>query len=124
MEGTMRAVTRSLPLCAVTGGLLLAASAAPAQLLITGNDEKVWFDETGKTVNQPPGKDTVSIIDIADRTKPRIVANLSLMNSIFGPPVNLAITPDQHLALVANSLDWVKEGEGPCDRYRCASGGL
>ena len=41
----------------------------------------------------------------------RIVANLPLINSITGPPVNLAITPDQHLALVANSLDWVKDGE-------------
>jgi DNA-binding beta-propeller fold protein YncE len=96
----------------VTGGLLLAAGAAPAQLLITGNDEKVWFDETGKTVNQPPGKDTVSIIDIKDPIKPRILASLPLMNTIIGPPVNLAITPDQHLALVANSLDWVKDGEG------------
>jgi DNA-binding beta-propeller fold protein YncE len=96
----------------VTGGLLLAAGAAPAQLLITGNDEKVWFDETGKTVNQPPGKDTVSIIDIKDPTKPRILASLPLMNTIIGPPVNLAITPDQHLALVADSLDWVKDGEG------------
>ena len=108
----MRALFRSLPLCAVTGGLLLAAGAAPAQLLITGNDEKVWFDETGKTVNQPPGKDTVSIIDIRDPIKPRILASLPLMNTIIGPPVNLAITPDQHLALVANSLDWVKDGEG------------
>jgi hypothetical protein len=41
----------------------------------------------------------------------RIVANLPLVNSITGPPVNLAITPDQRLALVANSLDWVKDGE-------------
>jgi hypothetical protein len=65
---------------------------------MTGNDEKVSFDEAGKTVTHPPGKDTVSIIDIRDPTKPRIVANLSLMNSITGPPVNLAITPDQHLA--------------------------
>jgi DNA-binding beta-propeller fold protein YncE len=96
----------------VTGGLLLAAGAAPAQLLITGNDEKVWFDETGKTVNQPPGKDTVSVIDIRDPMKPRILASLPLMNTIIGPPVNLAITPDQHLALVANSLDWVKDGAG------------
>ena len=29
------------------------------------------------------------------------------MNSIFGPPTNLAITPDGKLALVANSVDWV-----------------
>ena len=58
-----------------------------------------------------PGKDTVSIIEIHDPIKPRILANLPLMNTIIGPPVNLAITPDQHLALVANSLDWVKDGE-------------
>jgi DNA-binding beta-propeller fold protein YncE len=112
MEGTMKALSRSLPLCAAAGGLLLAVGVARAQLLITGNDEKVWFDETGKTVNQPPGKDTVSIIDIHDPIKPRILGNLPLMNTITGPPVNLAITPDQHLALVANSLDWVKDGEG------------
>jgi len=53
----------------------------------------------------------VSIIDIHDPIKPRILANLPLMNTIIGPPVNLAITPDQHLALVANSLDWVKDGD-------------
>jgi hypothetical protein len=34
-----------------------------------------------------------------------------ISSSITGPPVNLAITPDQHLALVANSLDWVKDGD-------------
>ena len=53
----------------------------------------------------------MSIIDIHDPIKPRILASLPLMNTIIGPPVNLAITPDQHLALVANSLDWDKDGE-------------
>jgi len=94
------------------GALVSPAGGVRAQLLIIGNDEKVRFDPaTGKTVNQAPGKDTVSIIDIHDPIKPRILANLPLMNTIIGPPVNLAITPDQHLALVANSLDWVKDGE-------------
>ena len=32
------------------------------------------------------------------------------MNSIFGPPTNLAITPDERLALVANSVNWVQDG--------------
>jgi len=107
----MKAFLRLLAVGAAAGVLLTPADAARAQLLITGNDEKVSFDETGKTVTRPPGKDTVSIIDIREPTKPRIIANLPLMNSITGPPVNLAITPDQHLALVANSLDWVKDGE-------------
>jgi len=109
----MRTLLRLLALPAAVGALLMPIHAAQAQLLITGNDEKVSFDEnTGKVITHPAGKDTVSIIDIADPAKPKIVANLPLMNTITGPPVNLAITPDRHLALVANSLDWVKDGEG------------
>jgi len=32
------------------------------------------------------------------------------MNSLIGPPTNLAMTPDERLAIVANSLDWVQDG--------------
>jgi hypothetical protein len=106
----MKAFLRLLVLGASAGAFLAWSGSAPAQLLITGNDERASFDETGKTVTHPPGKDTVSIIDIREPTKPLIVTNLPLMNTITGPPVNLAITPDEHLALVANSLDWVKDG--------------
>src|SRR5271154_1585475 len=109
----MKAFLQLLALGAAASGLLMPADATRAQLLITGNDEKVSFDgNTGKTITHPAGKDTVSIIDIADPVKPKIVVNLPLMNTITGPPVNLAITPDRHLALVANSLDWVKDGDG------------
>jgi DNA-binding beta-propeller fold protein YncE len=108
----MKTLMRLIALAPAVGALLMPLHAARAQLLITGNDEKVSFDEnTGKTITHPAGKDTVSIIDIADPVKPKIVTNLPLMNTITGPPVNLAITPDRHLALVANSLDWVKDGE-------------
>ncbi|HXP31850.1 MAG TPA: beta-propeller fold lactonase family protein [Stellaceae bacterium] len=106
MRGSLkRALIATFP------ALLLLPGAGRAQLLISGNDEKIAFEPSGARVAQPPGKDTVSIIDIAIRAKPRIVANLPLMNSIAGPPTNLAITPDQHLALVANALDWVEDGE-------------
>src|ERR1700720_2949085 len=112
-EETMKALLRLLALGAAACALLTPAHALRAQLLITGNDEKVSFNEnTGKTITHPAGKDTVSIIDIADPAKPKIIVNLPLMNTITGPPVNLAITPDQHLALVANSLDWIKDDEG------------
>ena len=48
----------------------------------------------------------MTIVDIGtDPANPKIVANLPLMNSIFGPPTNLAITPNGQLALVANSID-------------------
>jgi hypothetical protein len=62
----MKASMRLLALSAAVGTLLAPAGGTQAQLLITGNDEKITFDETGKTINRPPGKDTVSIIDIRD----------------------------------------------------------
>ena len=83
---------------------------AQAQYLIVGNDEKVVFKD-GKPVWSPPGKDTVSIIDIGDPVNPHIVANLPLENSIIGPPTNLAITPDNKLALVASSIDVLKDDD-------------
>lgn len=91
--------------------LLTPALPARAQLMIIGNDDKVTWDESGKLVLSGPGKDTVSIVDISKPEQPRIIANLPLMNSIFGPPVNLAMTTDERLALVANSMEWVKDGD-------------
>ena len=46
-------------------------------------------------------KDSIVAVDIANREAPRIVATFPLINSIFGPPTNLAITPDERLAVVA-----------------------
>jgi DNA-binding beta-propeller fold protein YncE len=83
---------------------------ASAQHVIVGIDSKVFWDAEGKPLFSAPGKDAVVILDIGDRMNPRIVASLPLMNSVFGPPVNLAITPDESLALVANSMDWVQDG--------------
>jgi DNA-binding beta-propeller fold protein YncE len=106
----MKAFWRLALAAAAVAPILGFAAAAQAQLIIIGDDEKQGF-ENGKPVMHPPGKDAVLIVDISNRTKPKIVASLPLMNSIVGPPVNLAITPDQKLALVANSLDWVKDGD-------------
>ncbi len=89
--------------------LAIAAGGKPAYLLI-GNDEKVQFDDTGKTVVGAPGSDLVSIIDIGTNpATPTVVVNLRLANTIVGPPTNLAITPDRTLALVTNSMNVVKE---------------
>jgi DNA-binding beta-propeller fold protein YncE len=86
--------------------------AASAQLMIIGNDEKVTWDDAGKRLLTGPGKDTISIVDISTPEAPRVVTNLPLTNSIFGPPVNLAITPDGRLALVAKSVEHVPDGAG------------
>ena len=92
--------------------LMVFPLAASAQLMIIGNDEKATWDDAGKVVLTAPGKDTVSIVDISKRESPRIVSNLPLTNSVFGPPTNLAITPDGRLAIVANSVNNVPDGAG------------
>jgi DNA-binding beta-propeller fold protein YncE len=102
---------RTAQTLALALALVLAPLAAHAQLMIIGIDEKVTWDKTGKQLRRPPGKDVVTIVDISNPEAPKIVANLPLMNSVFGPPTNLAITPDQKLAIVANSIDWQKDGE-------------
>ena len=107
---------RTRPLLALLGALALAGCAGMAsppgkrELIIVANDEKQSWDDAGRGVIGPMGKDSVSIIDIGtDPLAPRMVANLPLANTIAGPPVNLAITPDEGLALVANSLNVVDE---------------
>src|ERR1043165_5709086 len=82
---------------------LLPARAAP--FMIVGNDEKVLWDEAGKPVLSPAGKDSVLIVDLADPLNPKIVANLPLKNSVIGPPVNLDIDPTGSIAIVADSIN-------------------
>ena len=84
---------------------------AGAELMIVGNDQKVSWDAAGKQVFAAPGEDSISIVDIGtDPGSPKVIANLQLINSIFGPPTNLAITPDEKLALATNAMNWVQEG--------------
>ena len=85
--------------------------AQSAPLMIVGNDEKLAFDDNGKPLLSPPGKDSVVILDLADPENPKTVANLPLKNSIVGPPVNLAIDPTGTIALVADSVDITKDGD-------------
>jgi len=86
----------------------LVARAAP--FMIVGDDEKVSFTD-GKTIVSPPGKDSVLVVDVANPLDPRIVANLSLKNSVVGPPVNLAIDPTDSVAIVADSMNAVQDGD-------------
>jgi DNA-binding beta-propeller fold protein YncE len=105
---------RNLGLC--LGAALLCGSSLLNPVLakpfmIVGLDEKVWWDDDGKTVLSLPGKDQVLIVDVADPENPKIVTSLPLKNSIVGPPVNVDIDPAGTVALVADSVDVVKEGD-------------
>ena len=93
----------------ICSSTLNLASAKP--FMIVGNDEKVWWDDDGKTILSAPGKDTVLIVDLANPESPKIVAALPLKNSIVGPPVNVDIDPSGSVALVADSVDVTKDGD-------------
>src|SRR5436190_5279045 len=98
----------------VIGGLVAGLSSRPAaaQILIIGNDEKQGWDENGKGIFREPGKDTLSVVDISKPDTPQITATIPLINSIVGPPTNLAIHPSGEIAFVANSMAPVIEGWG------------
>ena len=88
---------------------LNAVSAKP--FMIVGLDEKITWDENGKAVLTPDGKDAVLIVDLANPEDPKIVASLPLKNSVIGPPVNVDIDPTGTVALVSDSVDNVKNGD-------------
>jgi DNA-binding beta-propeller fold protein YncE len=105
MSWWTRGVGPTLALCLG----ILNARAEP--FMIVGNDEKVTWDDEGKLVVSPAGRDNVLIVDLANPEDPKIVASLPLKNSVVGPPVNLAIDPTGSVALVADSMTVVKDGE-------------
>jgi DNA-binding beta-propeller fold protein YncE len=79
--------------------------------MIVGLDEKIVWDDDGKPVLSPDGKDQVVIVDLANPEAPKIVASLPLKNSVVGPPVNVDIDPTGTVALVSDSIDNVKDGD-------------
>jgi DNA-binding beta-propeller fold protein YncE len=87
------------------------SSVHAAPFLIVGNDEKLLWDDQGKPIVSPAGKDSVVILDVANPESPKIVVNLPLKNSVVGPPVNVAIDPTNSIALVADSIDVTKDGD-------------
>lgn len=92
--------------------LLLSQQADATPYLIVGIDQKQVWDDEGRAVYMEGGKDLVSVIDIARPQAPKLVASLPVPNSIVGPPTNLAITPDNRLAIVADSVVHARGQDG------------
>jgi DNA-binding beta-propeller fold protein YncE len=92
-------------------GALPLHPAVAKPLMIVGLDEKTTWDDDGKPILALGGKDQVLIVDLADPENPKVVASLPLKNSVVGPPVNVDIDPTGAVALVADSVDIVKDGD-------------
>lgn len=92
---------RALALAGALAGLTLT-SVAHAQIAVSANDNKVRLDNgTVKVLANPPA-DTVSIIDLK-ASPPRVIGEVQAPVSVVGPPLSVAVTPDESLALVTAS---------------------
>ncbi len=104
-------LSRTLAVVPVALLVFFLASVAHAgkAFLLNGIDTKIEFSAPGKIQFVEPGIDLVNIMDISDPARPRTVANLPISNSVFGPPTNLQVTPDEKLALVTSAMKWVQK---------------
>jgi DNA-binding beta-propeller fold protein YncE len=83
--------------------LALAPRAGDAQILVSANEGKYDLSSgVGRAVeNSKP--DSLTILDFR-QFPPRTQTVLNIDNSVIGPPTNVAVTPDERLVLVANSV--------------------
>jgi DNA-binding beta-propeller fold protein YncE len=105
------AIRLSVAAAMLLGGFYPLSSALAKPFMIVGLDEKTTWDDDGKPILALSGKDQVVIVDLADPESPKIAASLPLKNSVVGPPVNVDIDPTGAVALVADSVDIVKDGD-------------
>ena len=89
-------------LLSLIGGLAVPPRAA-AQWAVSSNDNKVMLDNGVVKVVPNPALDTATIIDLGV-TPPKVVAEFPVPGSVVGPPMSVALTPDQGLALITSSM--------------------
>jgi len=94
---------RNIVIPGVCAALSLATVPAWAQIAVSSNDHKVT-QENGVTKNvvNPP-TDSVTIFDLGVLPVKVVGTIADVPGSVVGPPLSVAITPDESLALVASS---------------------
>lgn len=97
--------TTSRRLSLVPAALLAAlALAGPidAQIAVSSNDNKAVLVNGVNTLPANPAPDTATIIDLGV-FPPKVLAEIEVPGSVVGPPLSVAITPDESLALITSS---------------------
>ena len=82
-------------------GAMVASFSAAAQIAVSVNDNKMVLDNGVPKVvaNAPP--DTVAIIDMKS-LPPRLLDEIEVPGSVAGPPLSVAVAPDESIALVSS----------------------
>lgn len=91
---------------------LVAPPMCRVQIMAVGIDRKFAYDDNAVRQALEPGHDEVMFFDVKDPLNPRLVGSLPIENSILGPPTNIAVSPDQSLALIANAVHSEKTEAG------------
>jgi DNA-binding beta-propeller fold protein YncE len=79
-------------------GLAALTVAARAELALSANDNKLVLENGLTRVVRDAAPDTVSVIDLA-ASPPALRAEIPVPSSVVGPPLSVAITPDERMAL-------------------------
>jgi DNA-binding beta-propeller fold protein YncE len=87
----------------MTAALMLAAALCHGQLVLSGNENKLDLSAGSAKMIAGAEPDSISILDFS-QFPPSVRHIHGIRNSVIGPPSNIAITPDEGLALIASSL--------------------
>jgi DNA-binding beta-propeller fold protein YncE len=80
--------------------LLIPRPAAAVHLMLSANDGKYPNVEGVYKVADPAPPDTLTILDVRS-FPPKTLAEVEVKHSVIGPPMGVALTPDEKLALVS-----------------------
>jgi DNA-binding beta-propeller fold protein YncE len=81
---------------------LAMSGAVSAQIAVSANDAKVKLVDGKVVVQKDAPPDTVAIIDLR-ANPPKLLAEIEVPNSVVGPPLNVAISPREDIALITSN---------------------
>lgn len=76
---------------------------AAAQIAVSANDAKVKLVDGNAQVVKDAAPDTISLIDLS-ATPPKLLFEIPVPTSVVGPPMSVAISPDEQIALVTSAM--------------------
>jgi DNA-binding beta-propeller fold protein YncE len=97
--------------------LAISSALASAELAVSANDNKVVLIDGVTTPVADAAPDTVAVIDLKAKP-PRVIAEIEAAASVVGPPLSVAIAPDESIALVTAGMKIVDGRQVPDDKLQ------
>ncbi len=94
---------RNTVIAGVCVALSLGATQAHAQIAVSSNDHKITQANGVNTNVTNPPPDSITIVDLGALPVKVLGTVSNVPGSVVGPPLSVAITPDESIALVASS---------------------